>query len=213
MADYEVLPLPYSYDALEGISKRTLQLHHDHHYAGHVKGRSQVEERLQQMRASGNYSGLREAMLSQAFHGSGQMLHELYYAVLGGDGTYDDKLAVIQRIGEDFGSFDGWKQEFIELGKVARGWAILCHDAGDGRLHNALADSHEQPACWGFRPLLPLDVSERAYYLDQEADRGPYIEAFFRSLNWKRIDELYAEARGGNGEGGGLFRGRLGGKA
>ena len=35
---FEVKPLPYSYDALEPyISKETMTLHHDKHYANYVK--------------------------------------------------------------------------------------------------------------------------------------------------------------------------------
>jgi Fe-Mn family superoxide dismutase len=194
MPDHEVMPLPFAYDALEGISRRTLQLHHDVHYAAHVTARNRAGARLAAMRASGDYAGLREVLAAQAYHESGEALAELYYAVLGGDGTTDDRLAVVAALERDFGSFDGWRREFTEVAMRARAWALLCVDGDDGRLRHALLDAHDAGSCWGFRPVLAADVSERAYYLDHGADRSAYLDAFFRNLSWKRIDELYGEA-------------------
>lgn len=193
MPDHEVMPLPFAYDALEGISRRTLQLHHDVQYAAHVAGRNRAQARLAAMRASGDYQELRDVLVAQAFHESGEALAELYYAVLGGDGTTDDRLPVVAALERDFGSFDAWRREFAEVALAARAWALLCVDSDDGRLRHAILDAHDVGACWAFRPLLAIDVGERAYYLDHATDRGAYIDAFFRNLNWKRIDELYAE--------------------
>ncbi|HEY7529898.1 MAG TPA: Fe-Mn family superoxide dismutase [Gemmatimonadota bacterium] len=193
MPEHEVMPLPFAYDALEGISRRTLQLHHDLHYAAHVTARNRAAARLAAMRASGDYEGLREVLAAQAFHESGEALTELFYAILGGDGTTDDRLPVVAALERDFGSFDAWRREFVEVALAARAWALLCVDGDDGRLRHALLDTHDAGSPWGFRPVLAADVAERAYYLDHAADRSAYLDAFLRNLSWKKIDEIYGE--------------------
>lgn len=190
-------PLPFDPGALDGISRQVTEWHHDSHYSSYVKGRNGVEKRLDEMREKGDFSDIRGVKLSESHNASGQILHEIYYAVLGGDGEIDEELAVHHRIVEDFGSFESWVAEFKAVAGAARGWAVTCHDPSDGRLHVYLVDQHDQGAVWGAQPILPLDVWEHAYYFDHGPNRAAYVEAFLRNLNWKAVDELYRRAVGG----------------
>ena len=48
MANYELPPLPYDYDALEPhISEQMLMWHHDTHHQGYVNSWNNAEETLQ----------------------------------------------------------------------------------------------------------------------------------------------------------------------
>lgn len=188
--------LPYEPGALNGISPQLTEWHHDTHYVSYVKGRNVAEKRLAEMRAKGDFGDVRAVKQAESHNASGQILHEIYYAVLGGDGETDPELAVHAKIEEDFGSFEGWLQEFKAVAAAARGWAITCYDPSDGRLHVYLADGHDGGAVWGVHPILPLDVWEHAYYYDQGPNRAGYVEAFLQNLNWKAVDEFYRRAAG-----------------
>lgn len=189
-------PLPFDPDALDGISRQVTEWHQDTHYSSHVKGRNAAEKRLGEMREKGDFSDIGGVKRSESHHASGQILHEIYHAVLGGNGEIDEELAVHRRIVEDFGSFDNWLAEFKAVAAAARGWAVTCHDPSDGRLHVYLVDGNDQGAVWGARPVLALDVWEHAYYFDHGPNRAAYVEAFLGNLNWKAVDELYRHAAG-----------------
>ncbi|MBA3584896.1 MAG: superoxide dismutase, partial [Gemmatimonadetes bacterium] len=180
-----------------GISAQLTEWHHDTHYASYVKGRNAVEKRLAEMREKGDFADVRAVKLAESHNASGQILHEIYYAILGGNGEVDPELPVHAKIAEDFGSFEGWLQEFKAVAAAARGWAITCYDPSDGRLHVYLAEGNDGGAVWGALPILPLDVWEHAYYYDQGPNRAAYVEAFLQNLNWKAIDEYYRRASGG----------------
>jgi Fe-Mn family superoxide dismutase len=195
--DHTEESLPFDPGALQGISRQAVEWHQDSHYASYVKGRRAVEKRLAEMREKGDFSEIRGLKLSESHNASGQILHELYFAVLGGDGEIDEDLAIHERIVEDFGSVANWLAEFKAVAMTARGWAITCWDPSDGRLHVYLVDGHDQGAVWGTQPLVALDVWEHAYYFDHGPNRAAYIEAFLQNLNWKAVDELYRRAAAG----------------
>lgn len=195
--DHVVNPLPYEYDALEGsISKLTNERHHDKHYAGYVKKRNECEEKLKttdRSAVNANYSEYSELKRREVFNAAGQILHAVYYDVMGGDGNPDESLSVVQKLIQDFGSIQAWKEDFIAASKSAFGWTALCHDYTDGKLRNFVADAHNQGWPPAVFPLIPIDVYEHAYYADYGPDRGAYINGFLEVLNWQKIDEYYQQ--------------------
>lgn len=195
--NHQVKPLPYAYDSLKGISEQVNKWHHDKHYAGYVAKRNEIETKLDAMKEKAgnmNYSEFGELKRRETFNASGQILHEIYYDVMGGDGTPDAGGEIYQKIEQDFGSFDAWVEDFKQTAMSSLGWAILCYDPSDGALHNFLVDFHNNGAVWGASPLVPIDVFEHAYYYDQGPDRGSYIDAFLGNLNWAKINDLYTKA-------------------
>ncbi|MBZ0266121.1 superoxide dismutase [bacterium] len=195
---HQVKALPYAYDKLKGISEQVNKWHHDKHYAGYVAKRNEIEKKLDELignkEGNANFSEFGELKRRETFNASGQILHEIYYDIMGGDGNADSSLAVYKKIEEDFGSFDNWLEDFKETAKASLGWAILCYDPSDGALHNYLVDFHNGGAVWGAVPLVPVDVFEHAYYYDNGPDRGAYINAFIDNLNWNKINEFFENA-------------------
>lgn len=189
---YEIKRLGYK--ELNGFSEKQISFHHDVHYAGYVNKRNEVNEKLKAAdlsKANANYSEFRALKKEETFNASGQLLHELYFDMLGGDGKFSQDMEIIKKINEDFGSFDAFKQQMVATAKAARGWAILCIDPTDNRLRIFLADAHNDGAVWGAIPLVALDVYEHAYYVDYGPDRARYLDPFFNNLDWKRINERF----------------------
>jgi Fe-Mn family superoxide dismutase len=192
----EIVSLPYEADALRGFSRQSVEWHHDSHYASYIKGREAAAKKLAEMHDKDDWTDVRGVKRNESHNASGQVLHEMYFAILGGDGEADPELPVRARIEEDFGSFDAWIAELKAIADQARGWAITCWDPSDGRLHVYLADGNDGGAVWGAQPIIPLDVAEHAYYYDFGPNRAAYVEAFLANLNWKAIDQYYRRAAG-----------------
>ena len=77
---YELPPLPYAYDALEPhIDEQTMRLHHDKHHQGYVNGLNTALEKLEAARNSGDFSAVKALSKAAAFHGSGHLLHSIFW--------------------------------------------------------------------------------------------------------------------------------------
>ena len=114
------------------------------------------------------------------------LLHELYFASLGGDGTADDRRSP-RRSTRDFGSVDRWRDEFVAMAKAlagGSGWVLLVYVPRDGRLINQNAAEHSQAVAGGI-PILALDMYEHAYHIDFGANAKAYVDAFMRNIDWK----------------------------
>jgi len=180
---------------LLGISEKTISIHHDKLYDGYVKKWQEIQGKLRnadKLAANATFSDLRELKLEEGFAANAVLLHEAYFDILGGNG--EPKGEIVNIIVRDFGSFGAWQEEFKALGLCSRGWVILAYDFNDGKLHNYLADIHNQGGIWGTAPVLVLDVYEHAYFIDYGSDRKSYIEAFFKNLNWDAINKKFDKA-------------------
>lgn len=188
-----VKDLPFAYDALNGISEQVNKWHHDKHYAGYVTKRNEIEKALaaaDRGAAHANWSDFGELKRRETFNANGQVLHEIYYEIMGGSGEASGTVA--EKLAQDFGSIDAWREDFVASAKIALGWTVLAWDPADGRLRNFTGDSHNQGIYWGAVPLIPIDVFEHAYYHDVGPDRPRYIEAFLANLDWSKIDAIYS---------------------
>jgi len=188
----EVKKLPFQ--GLMGISQKTIENHYGKLYQGYVKKWQEIQERLEKTDrsiANATFSDLRELKLEEGFAADAVLLHEAYFDILGGNGN--PKGEILEIIAQDFGSFENWQKEFKALGLAARGWVVLAFDFNDGKLHNYIADFHNQGGIWGTSPILVLDVYEHAYFIDYGADRKSYLEAFFQNLNWEVISKKFSK--------------------
>ena len=95
------------------------------------------------------------------------LLHELYFASLGGDGRAVTP-AMAEALVRDFGSVDRWRRQFMALAKAlagGSGWVLLTWLPRDKRLINQSAADHNQGIAGGI-PILALDMYEHAYHID-----------------------------------------------
>jgi len=187
----EYVPNPLGLDRdLEGISLKSVK-EHEKLYKGYVAKTNEVQKKIadaDKSEANAVYSYIGELKREETFAVNGMKLHEHYFPLLGGKG--EPKGAVLKMIEEDFGSYDAWKEDFVATGLSARGWAILAYDFKDDRLHNYGMDAQNVGAVWNASPLIAMDMYEHAFFMDHGTDKKPYVEAFFRALDWDFVNGL-----------------------
>ena len=191
-------PLPFA-TPLDGISEKTISIHHDKLYAGYVAKKDEIQTALSPLEKGGDvstanqtYSQLRGLKDGETFAVNGVYLHEYYFDVLGGDGQASGSL--VDALAAQFGSIENFIAYFSACGMAARGWVVLCWDTKEQALRVYTGDAHNQGGVWGCLPLLVLDVYEHAYFIDTGSDRKTYIENFWKNLNWEKANALFEAA-------------------
>ena len=170
---------------LEGISRTTVEAHY-RLYQGYFAKRNEILGLLADADASSAnqvYSELRALKVDLTFAIGGIKNHEVYFEHLGGEGGDPDG-AIGALIERDFGSVEAWRTDLKATGMAGRGWAWTAYDWDEGRLFNYVGDAQNTFPVWNATPLVALDVYEHAYFLDYQTDRGAYIDAFLRNLDW-----------------------------
>ena len=100
-------------------------------------------------------------------------------------------------INDAFGSFDSMKEEFTKaaMTRFGSGWAWL-NVSNNGTLSISATPNQDSPVLDGQLPILGLDVWEHAYYLKYQNLRPSYVSDFISFVNWNKVNELYASAKG-----------------
>ena len=180
---------------LNGLSLRLLESHYENNYTGAVKRLNAITAQLEttDFAKTPGYviNGLKREELI-AFNS--MILHELYFASMGGDGKPTAKLG--EALSASFGSVDRWRAEFVAMAGAlsgGSGWVVLAHSPRDGRLVNQYAADHTQSIAGGV-PLLAIDMYEHAYHIDFGANAKAYVDAFFRNLDWPALEQRYEDA-------------------
>ena len=181
---------------IEGISVRTNQEHYKL-YQGYVNKWNEIIEKLKtadKSKAAATYSEYGELKRQETFNANGKILHEIFFpTILGGSG--EPKGEILEKIKEDFGSFDAWKEDFIATAMASRGWAILALELSSNKLFNFLVDLQNVGHVANTIPILALDVFEHAYFIDYGTNRRAYIDAFFKNINWDYVEKRYQFAK------------------
>src|SRR5262245_47920922 len=165
---HEIKPLPFDPAKLKGISEKLIRSHHENNYSGAVRALNAVEQRLDAMLKDKDlpayvYADLKREELVRT---GSLVLHEYYFANLGGNGKPGGEIA--KAIDQSFGSGGQWEAEFKRVGNGlggGSGWVILAYNLHTGQLHNYWAWDHMHKAPTG-APLLVLDMYEHGYHMD-----------------------------------------------
>lgn len=194
---HELPPLPYGYNALEPhYDEATVRLHHDAHHKAYVDGLNNAEARLAEARDKGDFALVKHWERELAFHGSGHLLHTLFWQnmVPGGGGQANG--AVAEQLNKDFGSFDNFKKQFSAAAVAVEGsgWALLCWNPSFHSLVILTAEKHQNLTQWGVVPLLTVDVWEHAYYLKYQNKRAAWVEAWWNLVNWDDVNKRFEAA-------------------
>jgi superoxide dismutase, Fe-Mn family len=196
---YELLPLPYAYNVLEPfIDEATLHLHHDKHHKAYVDGLNNAEAKLQEAREKGDFGLVKHWSRELAFHGSGHILHTLYWntmAAAGAGGGGKPTGVLLAQLEKDFGSFDNFAKQFSSaaVGVEGSGWAVLVSSPLGKKLEILTAEKHQDLTQWGAIPLLTVDVWEHAYYLKYQNKRADYVAAWWNVVNWTEVARRFSQ--------------------
>jgi Fe-Mn family superoxide dismutase len=204
---YTLPDLPYAVDALEpSIDARTMSIHHGKHHQGYVNKLNAAIENHQEL---GNKNPLELLAELDALpesirtavrnNGGGHANHTLFWTVMGpqGGGSPASSGQLARDMESSFGSFDEFKNQFSSAAATVfgSGWAWLCVGS-DGKLLVTKTPNQDNPL-WteGVLPILGLDVWEHAYYLEYQNRRPDYIEAWWKVVDWSRVEGNLAMAK------------------
>ncbi len=176
---------------LDGLSQKQIEVHLKL-YAGYVKNTNAIMAKIEEYKKDSETHAVALAELKRrfGFEFNGMRLHELYFEALGGDGDVGSG-KLVETITAQWKSFENWRNEFKAIGMMRGiGWVLLVHDAKANMFHNVWVSDHEVGHLGGLPILLAMDVWEHAFMVDYvPAQRGEYIEAFFKNLKWEVVEE------------------------
>ena len=165
---YHLAPLFCRPWTLNGITPRLIESHYEGNYGSALRRLNAITEELAALDpVTTSAEVVNRLKRDEAAMLNSTLLHELYFASLGGDGrTVPETMAAA--LARDFGSTDRWRQEFIALANAlagGSGWVLLTYVPRDGRLINQSGSDHGQNIAGGI-PILALDMYEHAYHID-----------------------------------------------
>ncbi|WP_031515091.1 superoxide dismutase [Desulfofalx alkaliphila] len=195
---HQLPPLPYAYDGLEPYyDEQTVRLHHDVHHKAYVDGLNNAEAKLAEAREKGDFALIKHWERELAFHGSGHLLHSLFWENMAPQAGGPAVGSVAEQINKDFGSFEIFKKQFSAAAVAVEGsgWALLCWNPQFGKLEILTAEKHQNLTQWGVVPLLACDVWEHAYYLKYQNKRAAFVEAWWNLINWEDVNKRLTAAK------------------
>ncbi len=193
---FELPKLPYEYDALQdlGMSKETLEFHHDLHHKAYVDngnklltGSSHEGKSLEDIVCE-TYSK-DSVVQSGLFNNASQHWnHTQFWEMMGPSGK--TMPSVLEKsLAESFGSIESFKEAFCAAGaaQFGSGWCWLVQD-NDGSIKITKTENGVNPLCFGQNALLGCDVWEHSYYIDFRNKRPAYLNNFLDKLvNWENV--------------------------
>src|SRR5262245_32642502 len=190
-------PLPFDSAKLNGLSQKLIDSHWNNNYGGAVRALNEMKQRITD--AHGDRDGAEyvynDLKLEHLMRTGSVVLHELYFANLGGNGKAD--AAAQTWLAAAFGGFDRWESEFRRIANGlggGSGWVVLGYNHQFGTAENYwMADHTSSPAMT--EPLLVMDMYEHSYHMDFGAAAAMYVDAFFNNINWEKVLERISALR------------------
>lgn len=195
--------LPYPAGALtRAIDKQTMELHHGKHHKAYIDNLNKEVAKDSSLNGKtiediiANVSKYPPAVRN---NGGGHWNHSFFWTVMTPQKT-DIPAELSAAIDDAFGSLDAFKKKFEESGakQFGSGWAWLIVNTS-GKLEITTTPNQDNPLMDDAKvkgtPILGNDVWEHAYYLRYQNKRADYLKAWWDVVDWKRVSELYAQAR------------------
>ena len=189
---YEQPELPYKREALApAISPETIDFHYGKHEKAYIdnlnrliKGTEFEDMDLEEVIV--NAMGALFNNASQAWN------HIFYFFTFSPEGSREPGGELRKAIDRDFGSFEKFKEAFVDagVGLFGSGWVWLCRD-DDGKLLITQGSNAQNPLTDGLTPLLTFDVWEHAYYLDYQNRRADALKALWDIVDWDVVESRF----------------------
>lgn len=195
--------LSYPLDALEPfVDARTMGIHHGKHHAAYVnnlivaldKHPALYEKSVHELVANLETlpDDIRNAVRN---NGGGHLNHTLFWDIMAPGAGGDPTGPVADAITGTFGDYGTLKEKLkaAALGQFGSGWAWLSV-AADGKLIVEATANQDSPISKGHTPVIGIDVWEHAYYLQYQNLRANYVDAWFNTVNWSKVNALFLAA-------------------
>jgi superoxide dismutase, Fe-Mn family len=200
---FQVPALPYGFDALEPhIDARTMEIHHDKHHAAYVNNVNKALEShpdLQQKSVEDLLRGIdsvpESIRTAVRNNGGGHANHSLFWQIMGPGGGGKPGGDLASAIDRDLGGFDAFKEKLTNsaVGQFGSGWGWLVWSGG--KLEVFGRPNQDSPLMEHKQPVLGVDVWEHAYYLKYQNRRPDYLAAWWNTVNWQAVEQIFAKAR------------------
>lgn len=175
---------------LDGISKETIDLHLGL-YAGYVSNVNNIREQIAKFISEPDEHAYAIAEMQRrlGFEFGGMKNHEAYFAQFEGGATAMPAGKLKEKIEFQWGDVDTWLERFKTIAKTRGvGWAMLYHDEATDQLVQTWVDEQHLGQLVECKIILALDMWEHSFMRDYlPADKGKYIDAFFKNLNWEVV--------------------------
>ena len=188
--------LPYAHDALagNGMSKETLEYHHDlHHNAYVTNGNAAIagtewEGKSLEEIIVGTYDKSSVAQ-NGIFNNISQLWNHNQFWEMMSPGKSSMPSELEAALKDSFGSIEDFNKQIAAAGagQFGSGWCWLVKGA-DGGLKITKTENGVNPLCFGQTALLGCDVWEHSYYIDFRNKRPVYLTNFLDKLvNWENV--------------------------
>lgn len=201
---FQMLPLPYGYDALEPyIDAKTVELHYSKHhqtYLTNLNGALEKHPELGSLSIEQILSDLNrvpeDIRTVVRNNGGGYYNHNIYWAIMGPKRGGEPTGRLAQAIQSTFGSFASFKEQVEKagLGRFGSGWAWLSK-RNDGSLVIHSTPNQDTPLAEGMFPVIGVDVWEHAYYLKYQNRRAEYLTNWWNLVNWEEAERRYQQGK------------------
>lgn len=185
--------LPYSNGALApAISEKTIEFHYGKHEKAYIDNLNRLivgtpyeDQELEDI--------IRHCGEGALFNNASQAWNHIFYFFSfspEGGGKPSGELA--EAIDGQFGSFEKFKEEFVNAGTgiFGSGWIWLARD-DEGKLFILPKSNAGNPLTDGLVPILVFDVWEHAYYLDYQNRRADALNALWDIVDWDMVETRY----------------------
>jgi Fe-Mn family superoxide dismutase len=168
-------------------------------YQGYVTKINEIQELLRNVDVNtpppnATYHPFREMLMEESYALNGVIYHELYFGNLGGAGG-DPAGDLRNAIEARWGNLGKFVDHFKAAGKCMRGWVIVGWNTRDGQLGMYGLDLHNMWVPANVVPVVVLDVYEHAYMIQYAINRGGYIDAFMKNVDWAACEKRLVSAR------------------
>lgn len=199
--------LPYAFAALEPhIDATTMEIHSQRHHKAYVDNLNKALEAHADLQAHDIVALLRniktvpDAIRQPVINnGGGHHNHALFWEIMAPGAGGEPTGAIGDAIKAAFGDFAKFKDTVKQnaLTQFGSGWSWLIWNTAAGKIEAIKKPNQDSPLMDGNVPLLGIDVWEHAYYLKYQNKRADYVDAWWNVVNWKKVDELFANAKAG----------------
>lgn len=161
-------------------------------YQGYVKKLNEIEEKLGKAdptTANYSFSEYSELRRREPVAYNGTVLHEQYFANLGGPGQQVPE-SVKAAVAASFSSWDAFIVDLKGIVGSGHGWCYVSFDWNFMKLRTSFIQSeHHVGLLPNQSTVLAIDAWEHAYFLDYGTKKPDYLAGVLNHINWTEVEK------------------------